>query len=49
MVLPGDSASSTTTTGCHDIAEILLKVALRSIKSNELQILVYGRRIGNIE
>jgi hypothetical protein len=30
-------ASSTTTTGCHDIAEILLKVALNTknqIKSN---------------
>jgi hypothetical protein len=26
--LPGTQASSTTKTGCHDIAEILLKVAL---------------------
>jgi hypothetical protein len=25
---PGTPASSTTKTGCHDIAEILLKVAL---------------------
>jgi hypothetical protein len=26
----GTSASSTTKTGCHDIAEILLKVALNT-------------------
>jgi len=26
-------ASSTTKTGCHDIAEILLKVALKHLKS----------------
>ena len=26
---PGTPASSTTKTGCHDIAEILLKVALK--------------------
>ena len=26
---PGTPASSTTETGCHDIAEILLKVALK--------------------
>jgi hypothetical protein len=34
---PGTPASSTTKTGCHDIAEILLKVALNTInqiKSN---------------
>jgi hypothetical protein len=34
---PGITASSTTKTGCHDIAEILLKVALNTInqiKSN---------------
>jgi hypothetical protein len=30
---PGTSASSTTKTGCHDIAEILLKVALKEQKS----------------
>jgi hypothetical protein len=32
---PGTKASSTTKTGCHDIAEILLKVALKqqNIKS----------------
>jgi hypothetical protein len=35
---PGTPASSTTKTGCHDIAEILLKVALNTknqIKSNQ--------------
>jgi hypothetical protein len=31
---PGISASSTTKTGRHDIAEILLKVALKHQKSN---------------
>jgi hypothetical protein len=30
---PGTPASSTTKTGRHDIAEILLKVALSTIKS----------------
>jgi hypothetical protein len=30
---PGTLASSTTKTGCHDIAEILLKVALNTKKS----------------
>jgi hypothetical protein len=32
---PGTPASSTTKTGCHDIAEILLKVALKHQKSNQ--------------
>ena len=35
---PGIPASSTTKTGCHDIAEILMKVALNTInqiKSNQ--------------
>jgi hypothetical protein len=31
-VSPGTPASSTTKTGRHDIAEILLKVALNTIK-----------------
>jgi len=31
---PGTSASSTTKTGRHDIAEILLKVALNTINHN---------------
>jgi hypothetical protein len=33
---PGTPASSTTNTGRHDIAEILLKVAL-NIKSNQIE------------
>jgi hypothetical protein len=38
---PGTPTSSTTKTGCNDIAEILLKVALNTIniiKSNRLRI-----------
>jgi hypothetical protein len=31
---PGTPASSTTKTGCHDIAEILLKVALNTINQS---------------
>jgi hypothetical protein len=31
---PDITASSTTKTGCHNIAEILLKVALKHNKSN---------------
>jgi hypothetical protein len=34
VVLSSTPASSTTKTGRHDIAEILLKVALNTIKSN---------------
>jgi len=30
-ILPGTPVSSTTKTDCHDIAEILLKVALNTI------------------
>jgi hypothetical protein len=33
---PGTPASSTTKTGRHDIAEILLKVALKHNKLNQL-------------
>jgi hypothetical protein len=33
---PGTTASSTTNTGRYDIAEILLKVALSTIKSINL-------------
>ena len=36
---PGTPASSTTETGRHDIAEILLKVALKHKKSKQNQIL----------
>jgi hypothetical protein len=40
---PGTAASSTTKTGLHDIAEILLKVALNTIKSinQTLAVLIY--------
>jgi hypothetical protein len=33
---PGTPASSTTKTGRHDIAEILLKMALKHQKSNQI-------------
>jgi hypothetical protein len=33
---PGTPASSTTKSGRHDIAEILLKVALKYQKSNQI-------------
>jgi hypothetical protein len=33
---PDTPTSSTTKTGCHDIAEILLKVALKCQKSNQI-------------
>ena len=33
---PGTPASSTTKTGCHDIAEILLKVALNTINHQHI-------------
>jgi hypothetical protein len=33
----GTPASSTTKTGCHDIAEILLKVVLKHQKSNQIK------------
>jgi hypothetical protein len=47
---PGTSASSTTKTGCHDIVEILLKVALSTInqiKSNRLFRYGHPHRIGD--
>jgi hypothetical protein len=34
---PGTPASSTTKTGRHDIAEIFLRVALNTIKSNQIK------------
>jgi len=41
---PGTPASSTTKTGRHDIAEILLKVALKHNKSNQIKLkLPYDR------
>jgi hypothetical protein len=33
---PGTPASSTTKTGCHDIAEILLEVAFKHQKSKSI-------------
>jgi hypothetical protein len=36
VVLSGIPASSTTKTGRHDIVEILLKVALKHQKSNQV-------------
>jgi hypothetical protein len=39
---PGTSASSTTKTGCHDIAEILLKVALSTINQIKSNLLCLG-------
>ena len=36
---PGTLASSTTKTDRHDIAEILLKVALKHQKSNQIKII----------
>jgi hypothetical protein len=33
----GTPASSTTKTGRHDIAEIMMKVALNTIKSNQIK------------
>jgi hypothetical protein len=37
VVLFGTPASSTTITGRHDIAEILLKMALKHQKSNQIR------------
>ena len=36
---PGIPSSSTTKTGCHDIAEILLKVSLKHQKSNQFHLI----------
>ena len=47
---PGTPASSTTKTGCHDIAEILLKVALNTknqIKSNQI-LIVENRNVDSL-
>jgi hypothetical protein len=43
---PGTPAFSTTTTGRHDIAEILLKVALNTIKIKSLIFIFYFNRLG---
>jgi hypothetical protein len=44
---PGTPASSTTKTGRHDIAEILLKVALKAYRLSELNFL-FVLKIANI-
>jgi hypothetical protein len=36
---PGTPASSTTKTGRHEIAEILLKVALNTINQNQIDVM----------
>jgi hypothetical protein len=41
VVLSGTPASSTTKTGRHDIVEILLKVALKHQKSNQIKSIVF--------
>jgi hypothetical protein len=41
----GTSASSTTKTGRHDIAEILLKVALKHQKSNQIKSNQYWKKV----
>jgi hypothetical protein len=38
---PGTLASSTTKTGCHDIAEIFLKVALNTKNQNQIIYLLW--------
>jgi hypothetical protein len=38
---PGTPTTSTTKTGCHDIAEILLKAALNTKKSNPLNYMAF--------
>ena len=43
---PGTPASSTTKTGRHDIAEILLKVALKHKKSNQINQQTIGIPVG---
>jgi hypothetical protein len=42
---PGTPASSTTKTGCHDIAEILLKVALNIKNQINHHYIVHPHRI----
>jgi hypothetical protein len=45
---PGTPASFTTKTGRHDIAEILLKVALKHQKSKSIFIYMYGNTVVTI-
>jgi hypothetical protein len=43
---PGTPASSTTKTGRHEIAEILLKVALNTKNQNQIKPIIKMRRVG---
>jgi hypothetical protein len=45
VVVSGTPASSTTKTGRHDIAEILMKVVLKHQKSKSNQYHVYLRQV----
>jgi hypothetical protein len=45
---PGNPASSITKIGRHDIAEILLKVALNTIKSINQKLMILDTRYYNI-
>jgi hypothetical protein len=45
---PGTPASSTTKTGRHDTAEILLKVALKHKKSKSIFIYMHGNTVVTI-
>jgi hypothetical protein len=47
MVLLGTPASSTTKTGRHDIAEILLKVALNTI--NQIKSFLHGQFFSDMD
>jgi len=44
-MVDGSPASSTTKTGHHDIAEILLKVALKHQKSNQIISFNFDRQL----
>jgi hypothetical protein len=46
---PGTPASPTTKTGCHDLAEILLKVAINTNIQIQIQILKPGIIIPKLE
>jgi hypothetical protein len=41
VLSPGTPASSITKTGCHDIAEILLKVALNTKNQIKIKIFIF--------
>jgi hypothetical protein len=43
VVFSGTPVSSTNTTDCHDITEILLKVALNTIKPNQTILLLFHK------